>query len=383
MARHTSRFVGLIAAIIVLLALSACSGFGAGEAKEPPPAPVPAKQRQMSSSQPEAQPKFDKPPVRNAPTNSPPPALHIPHNVKGVYVSSGALHSKKWSRIRRLIGRTELNAVVIDVKNDVGRLTSSTVSDTLNELKKENIYTIARIVAFKDPSAAKQHPDWAIQYKNGAVWKDDNGLSWLDPYNEHAWKYIVDIARQAAKLGFHEIQFDYVRFPEQKMTGVVYRNKHNETKAEVIQRFLQTATDEIHAAGSAVSADVFGLATTARDDLGIGQQWEKLSTVADVLSPMIYPSHYASGSYGVRHPDMHPHHIVGKAVKDAQRRNAALRKANLPAAQVRPWLQHFTASWLHPHSMYGKSAIDDQIRALQEQGITQYLLWDPNCNYSP
>lgn len=375
--------------LIAAASLTACAGPGAEGLQSGQPS-QPEQQRPVKPS--EQHP--DRPHSLAAPRESPSPSapgsskaaspqVRIPPDVKGVYIPPNALQGKKWDRTLRLIEQTELNAAVIDVKNDFGkRADPSVIAAALTRLKEKNIYAIARIVVFKDPYTAKHHPEWAIRRKNGAIWTDNKGISWLDPYNENAWKPIIGIAKQAVTLGFQEVQFDYVRFPEQKLTDVVYRNSRNETKKEIIQRFLRTAADEIHQAGGGVSADVFGLATTARDDLGIGQQWEMLSGVVDVLSPMIYPSHYAPGSYGMRHPDMHPYKIVSEAAKDAQNRNVALRRGNRSAARVRPWLQDFTASWLKPHSVYGKAEIEAQIRALREQGITQYLLWDPGCNYS-
>jgi len=324
-------------------------------------------------------------------------------DIKGIYVSSHALTGAKWRSILQLIQNTELNAVVIDVKNDYGRITypshveiakalgadaNAKVQDMgnkLKSLKQQGIYTIARIVTFKDPLAAARKPEWAIHTKRGTVWKNKKGSAWLDPYKEETWQYNIALAKEAIALGFDEVQFDYVRFPEQVgdlKRNAAFANANGETKDQIIQRYLRTASKEIHAAGGRVSADVFGLTTTSKDGMGIGQKWELLAQEVDIVSPMIYPSHYAEGSYGVKHPDLQPHAIVSRAVKDARTRNEALQRNGEHAALIRPWLQQFTATWIEPHRKYAKQEVREQIRALAEQGIHQYLLWNPNCNYA-
>jgi hypothetical protein len=327
----------------------------------------------------------------------------IGRNVKGVYVSAYALHGEKWSRIKHLLVNTELNALVIDVKNDSGRITYPSavkaaqqigadasvkvkdISPILSELKKRDTYTIARIVTFKDPFLAAKKPEWAMKTKAGKVWSDKRGVSWVDPYNEEVWDYSIQLAKEAIEKGFDEVQFDYVRFPEQVKTmdrEVMFHNPKNESKDQIIARFLQTARKEIHAMGGIVSADVFGLTTTAHDGMGIGQKWEALVPEVDAISPMIYPSHYAKGSYGVRYPDLQPYTIVSEAAKDANAKNAKLKVSHGQVARIRPWIQDFTAKWVKPHQTYRRSDVLEQIKALEAQGIGQYLLWNASCNYS-
>ncbi|HZG87270.1 putative glycoside hydrolase [Paenibacillus sp.] len=336
-------------------------------------------------------------------TRQAPPLPELRNDIKGVYVSSHALTGAKWRNIVNLLQNTELNAVVIDVKNDYGRITYPSQVETakalgsdanakvrdmgnvIKTLKQQGIYTIARIVTFKDPYAVSKKTEWAIRTKSGAVWKNKKGLAWLDPYKEETWRYNIDLAKEAIGLGFDEVQFDYVRFPEQVgdlKRNAAFANDNGETKDQIIQRFLRTASQEIHAVGGRVSADVFGLTTTTKNGMGIGQKWELLVQEVDVVSPMIYPSHYATGSYGVKHPDLRPYTIVSMAVKDARARSEALKRNGEHAAQIRPWLQQFTATWVHPHQKYGKEEVREQIRALKEQGIHQYLLWNANCNYA-
>ncbi|MCI3926300.1 putative glycoside hydrolase [Paenibacillus sp. TRM 82003] len=330
-------------------------------------------------------------------------AAKVKRDVKGVYVSAYSLRGRKWEAIQSLLSRTELNAVVIDVKNDSGRITYPTdvvtakelqadrgakvqdITPLLQELKKKNVYTIARIVTFKDPYLAAKKPDWAMKRKEGGVWRDKRGVSWVDPYNEEVWAYTIDLAKEAVAKGFDEIQFDYVRFPENGKVidrEVAFNNPKQETKDEIISRFLERAGQEIHGAGGVVAADVFGLTTTARDGMGIGQKWELIAQKTNVISPMIYPSHYAKGSYGVRYPDLQPYKILSEAAKDANQRNAALKSKSPEVARIRPWIQDFTAKWISPHQTYKRSEVEEQIRALRDQGINQYLLWNPSCNYS-
>jgi len=331
------------------------------------------------------------------------PPKKLRDDIKGIYVSPYALQGKKWERIKTLLKETDLNALVIDVKSDHGRITYPTNIETakdiaadaaakigdlpslLTPLKASNTYLIARIVTFKDPYLAAKKPEWAMKKKDGTVWRDKRGVSWIDPYNEEVWEYNIRIAEEAIAAGFDEVQFDYVRFPEQvgKVDReVVFRNPNGETKDQIIQRFLRTATQRVHQAGGFTSADVFGLTTTAKDGMGIGQKWELLAQEVDAISPMVYPSHYAKGSYGVRYPDLQPYRIVKEAIADAKRRNEALQRNKEQAAALRPWLQDFTAKWVKPHQTYNRAEIQEQIRALEEQGVHQYLLWNPSSSYS-
>src|SRR5690606_357819 len=143
--------------------------------------------------------------------------------------------------------------------------------------------------------------------------------------------------------------------------------------------------DQIRSLGAYTSADVFGLTTTSKDDMGIGQQWEKIAPVIDYISPMVYPSHYSNGMYGIRHPDLSPYAVVSKASKDAISKNKALsaqvETSGSEPARIRPWLQAFTATWVKPHKRYGKKEIDEQIKAAKEHGIDEYMLWNPHCRY--
>lgn len=324
-------------------------------------------------------------------------------DVKGIYVPPQAMKGSKWNNIMALLKETELNAVVLDVKDDYGRLTFPTSvplakqikadqrafiqnpREFLTRLRKDNIYTIARIVTFKDPYLAARQPGFAMKHVNGTIWKDERGVRWVDPYKEEVWHYNIAIAEEALKFGFDEVQFDYVRFPENSQRvdkQIKYDNKKQRTKSENIESFLQLASKRIHKMGGALSADVFGLVTTAKGGTGIGQEWKKIAPTVDAISPMIYPSHYAPGSYGVPHPDLDPSAIVKKALEDAKNQNSKLKMNQSNAEIIRPWLQDFTASWIVPHQKYGTKEVKEQIQAVKATGLSQYLLWNPSGRYS-
>lgn len=327
----------------------------------------------------------------------------VPDDIRGIYVSGWIAGSKEpMERLIRLVDETDLNAMVIDVKNDYGQLTYRSslpevravgadrgaqvrdMAGLLRRLKAKRIYTIGRVVVFKDPLLARAKPEWAFHTASGALWLDRKGQPWVEPFRPEVRAYNIAIAKEAAALGFDEIQFDYVRFPDngEAMDRVVrYRNPEGWTKQEAIGRFLRDARSALHPTGTALSADVFGLVTTARDDMGIGQTWREIAPAVDVISPMVYPSHYAGGTYGIRHPDLAPSAVVRHAMDDAGKRNRVLSAEGASPAKIRPWLQAFTAAWLRPHQPYRARQIREQIRAAEEAGVKQFLLWNPSCTY--
>ena len=339
----------------------------------------------------------------SAGARAPGAAPAVPDGIRGIYVSGWIAGSgEPMERLIRLVDETDLNAMVIDVKNDYGMLTYRSslpevravgadrepavrdMAALLRRLKAKRIYTIGRVVVFKDPLLARAKPEWAFHTKSGALWRDRKGKPWVEPYRPEVRAYNIAIAREAAELGFDEIQFDYVRFPDngaEMDRAVQYHNPEGWTKREAIGRFLRDAREALHAAGAAVSADVFGLVTTARDDMGIGQTWREIAQAVDVISPMVYPSHYAAGTYGIRHPDLEPSAVVRHALDDAGKRNRVLAAEGKRPARIRPWLQAFTASWLSPHRPYRAEEIREQIRAAEAAGVKQFLLWDPACTY--
>jgi hypothetical protein len=294
--------------------------------------------------------------------------------VRGIYVSAWSASSKRLYTLINLMEQWHLNAMVIDIKNDAGQVTYKSSSPLIKEagsdqtriisdlplliktLKDKHIYTIARIVTFKDPYFSRIHPEYALQTRSGENWKDRQGIGWLDPYHIQSWRYNIEIAKEAANYGFDEIKFDYVRFPENSTQLDPILNYHNPDhiqKSDAIRMFLNQASEEVHKAGAYVSADVFGLTTYAKDDGGIGQKWTDISPQVDYISPMIYPSHYNKGAYGLTVPDLQPYQLAKHALQDAIHSNTLLASAaHTRTANIRPWLQGFTATWKHPHLDY-------------------------------
>ncbi|MED2971356.1 putative glycoside hydrolase [Fictibacillus sp. B-59209] len=323
--------------------------------------------------------------------------------VKGVYMSGASSgNNEKFNELVKLVDDTELNALVVDVKEDDGKITYdskvpavnqygsdqhpkiSNISQRMKVLKNKDIYTIARIVTFKDPYMAKKKPEYAMKKKSGGLYYND-GIPWVDPYNEEYWSYVTSIAKEAAKQGFDEIQFDYVRFPDngaQVDREVKFDNPDKKSKEQNIHDFLLYAKKDLKPYGVKVSADVFGVSTSQKDDSGIGQQWESVTPTVDVISPMTYPSHYGPGVYGISVPDAKPYELIKKALQYAVDRDKVLEKQKKPAAEIRPWYQDFTATWVDGHIEYGPQQVKDQIRAGQELGVDEYLLWNPKNKYT-
>jgi hypothetical protein len=323
--------------------------------------------------------------------------------VKGIYVSAWNMKGTKYDKLIKLVQDTDLNAMVIDVKNDSGQVTYPSIiplvkdikadgkniipdlPDRIKYLKSNGIYTIGRVVVFKDPFLASHKPDFSMKKQGGGVWRDSKGVSWVDPYNEDVWNYNLAIAEEAAAMGFDEIQFDYVRFPDNGKKvdqQVKFQNPKGYNKMEAIQHFLARAKEQLPKA--VVSADVFGLTTSSKDDMGIGQKWELIAPTVDVISPMIYPSHYSKGMYNIANPDTEPYNTVAKALQDALALNQDIVGNGISSktAKVRPWYQDFTATWVKPHLTYGAKEVREQVRAGQELGIDEFLLWNPSGQYS-
>ncbi|WP_404859927.1 putative glycoside hydrolase [Fusobacterium sp. MFO224] len=325
-------------------------------------------------------------------------------DVKGIYVSFNSFSStKKLDSLIKLANETEINTFVIDVKNDFGYLSwkmdkslleynpyaldryyVKNIEKVMQKLKENNIYTIARIVSFKDPSYGKAHPDKVIRkLKDNTPYTNSDKIVWISPYDEKIWEYNVAVAKEAAKVGFNEIQFDYVRFPASNGgkldKTVIYPNKKNEGKPVTIQRYLKYAKTELSKLGIYLSADIYGQIGTFKDDMGLGQYWEGMSGYTDYLSPMMYPSHYARYSYGVQIPDADPYKIIYHCTLDSINRNNNIDNP----AYIRPWIQDFTARWVKGYIPYGSKEVQLQIDALKDLGINQYLLWNPANRYHP
>lgn len=312
--------------------------------------------------------------------------------VKGVYMTSYAAASTEiLDRIIGLADRTEINAFVIDVKDDLGivaydadvefakqeGLIEKRIKDIdalIAKLQEHDITPIARVVCFKDDTLATKRPDLAVMHKGGDIWQDFKGLSFTNPYNREVWEYLVQVAEDAARHGFREIQFDYVRFPSDgKISEAVYPGQ-NSSKEDAIAAFLAYARPRLEKLGVWVSADVFGITVNpnnAKDSATIGQNVEKIAKNVDIVCAMIYPSHYDSGSYGLDNPNGSPYEVITAASKDTTARLAG------SGAMGRPWLQDFSLRGV----TYGQAEVKAQIKAAEEQGYTEWLLWDPSLKY--
>ncbi|MCL6590729.1 MAG: putative glycoside hydrolase [Firmicutes bacterium] len=316
-----------------------------------------------------------------------------PAIVKGIYATGWIAGHPIWMpRLIRFIDETEVNALVVDVKDDTGTLSFKLDVPLANEigaslkkiadpvklmdtLREHQIYPIARIVVFKDPYLAAHKPEWAVKDIGGGLWKDRKGLAWVDPHNRAVWDYILAIAKEAIGLGFQEIQFDYVRFTSDgDLKRCVYPYSKGELRQDVIRDFLVYIKKELAPYQVPVSADIFGLTTSAPDDLGIGQQFEKIAGNVDIVCPMVYPSHYAPGSFGLKIPDLHPYETVYRGVRDALKR---LEKIGKNDNHIRPWLQDFSLG-----NYYGRAQIQAQIKAAYDAGAKEWIFWNPSCRYS-
>jgi hypothetical protein len=260
------------------------------------------------------------------------------------------------------------------------------IHSVIETLNKNNIYPIARIVTFKDSIAANANPNLAIKSKDGSVWKDYKNNSWLNPYNKDSWEYPISVAEEAADMGFKEIQFDYVRFPtDGDRSKIDYGQAgKDKTMAQAITEFLSYAREKLNKKGVIVSGDVYGLVTTVSDDMGIGQHLEDAVSAVDVLCPMVYPSHYAYGTYGIKYPDLEPYNTVYNSLSRAMQRIVSMPQ-DVKKAKLRPWLQDFTGSWLRPRSAYKEYTADDvraQIKAAYDSGLKEWILWNAGNKYT-
>lgn len=320
---------------------------------------------------------------------------------KGIYISAGTAGSDRMNSLINMTETTEINALVIDVKGDTGKISyqmdsplakeigavTNTVSDMsalVNKLKSKNIYLIARIVAFKDPYLAEKRHDLAIKNKDGSLFRDNNGECWVNPYNQEVWDYLVELATQAAAIGFDEIQFDYIRFSTGKgiMDADFGELAKTKSKEDIITEFTKYAYQKIKSVGVYLSADVYGTIINSTIDAGlVGQNYIEMSKYLDYICPMIYPSHFGEGNYGIKYPDLEPYNVINKVLNVSKEKLSQIPKGEHRAI-VRPWLQDFTATWVKPHMTYSSKEIRDQIDGVYNTGYQEWLLWNASCKYT-
>jgi hypothetical protein len=354
-----------------------------------------------------------------------PDYIATPDPVKGIYMTSWIASSAKLREpLIDLIDTTELNAVVIDIKDYSGNIFFPITDPKLlaygsedirvpdmqsfvAELHQKGIYTIARIAVFQDAYFVKARPDLAVKNLAGtAVWKDDKGISWIDPGSREYWNYIVLLTRAARAIGFDEVNFDYIRYPSDgNLQDISYPFSTSTPKAEVLREFFSYLHDQLaendgtpegdEPAGSEpagevpkgantklkISADLFGMTTTAKDDMGIGQVLEDALPYFDYVSPMVYPSHYATNFDGYKNPEQYPYQVVQYAMQSAVSREKALASSTGDFAstteKLRPWLQDFGLTM-----DYGPTQVRDQIQAVYDDGLSSWLLWSASNKYT-
>ena len=401
--------------------------------------------------------------------------------VKGIYVTGAMAGTSGMEELIALVDRTELNAMVIDVKNDEGRVVYemdtpavsavgsaqklvSDMPELIRTCKEHGIYLIARIVAFRDPFLAENRTDLALHNTDGSLFRDSSGLAWVNPYQKEVWEYLLEIAEEAARIGFDEIQFDYIRFStDGGMKHVDFGPEAEEQDKEaVITEFTKYACERLHGLGVPVSADVYGIVIDSELDASlVGQNYYEMSKYLDYISPMVYPSHYGPGNLGLAVPDAQPYETIYRSMsasrrvlagwtlpeeaavsgnevsgngvsgngvsgngvpqqtaegelqdaasvsgKEAVQEEAAsvsesealqgaeeipeellpdpreLTPAEEIRAQVRPWLQDFTATWVNGHISYGPEEIRAQIQGVYDAGYEEWILWNAANRYT-
>ena len=323
-----------------------------------------------------------------------PKHIQTPKPVKAIYMTSWVAGTPGWrSQLVKLVEETELNAIVIDVKDYTGRISFSVsdpvlqeigsveeripdIKDFINQLHQKNIYAIARISVFQDPYLTKKRPDLAVKRGDGGVWKDRKGITWVDPASKEVWDYTIRIAKEAEKVGFDELNFDYVRFPSDgNMRDIKYDFWDEKTPpAEIMRDFFTYLRTGLNPIQVPLSVDLFGMTTTNTDDLNIGQILEYAEPYFDFISPMVYPSHYPPTFNGFKNPAEHPYEIIFQAMTRASERLIA---ATSTPDKLRPWLQDFDLG-----ADYTPEMIRKEKQAVYDAGLTSWMLWNAANKYT-
>jgi hypothetical protein len=311
---------------------------------------------------------------------------------RGLYVFRYAANPRRMKHLIGIADSTEINAFVIDVKDEFGlnfrptdpmlkknagsqaRLT--TLGTLVDTIRAHGILPIARIVVFKDSVTARNNPDHTIRKADGTAWHDKKGQTWVNPYANAIWEYNFRVAEEAIKMGFGEIQFDYIRFPEpyKSLPPQVFPEQNGRTKPQVLSEFLDAARARFAKLGVRTTADIFGLVTTVGGTLEVGQRWEPISQSVDVVLPMVYPSHYPHGSFQLDHPNAAPYDVIHISISRARERD---EKLGIKGEHVRPWLQAFSIG----NPKYGPKEIEEQKRGVYDSGYDGWVLWEPGSRY--
>lgn len=389
---------------LILICVALTSGCSRYERKEEPatvPPPVVVTRGQEEDEISKAQDGTPK--IEIQVTTERPRTRRTPVKVKGIYISAYVAGTKEMmDEIIHQIDQTEINAVVIDVKDDNGRITFSMDTPVVSQigavkrfipdieglvktLKAHNIYTIARVVAFRDPFLPEKKPELALKLADGSIYRDNKGLAWVNPYKKEIWDYLVEVGIGAHEAGFDEVQFDYIRFSTEKgVNNVVYdeADMKGRTRTDIITEFIDYAHEKLEEEGVYVAADVFGaIIESGVDSDSVGQSYGDMANHLDYICPMIYPSHYGDGNFGIEHPDTEPYNTILAALKGSREVLDSHREEGASQAAVRPWLQDFTASYLNHYIHYGDEQVRQQIQAVYDAGYDEWMLWSASCRY--
>ncbi|MDY3007112.1 putative glycoside hydrolase [Anaerococcus sp. AGMB00486] len=328
--------------------------------------------------------------------------------VKGLYFNTYAIaNPKTYDKIINLLDSTKLNSVVIDIKDDWGNITCEFKTDNedikyatskvidvekfIKDMHSKGIYVIGRITTFKDSVITKKHPEWGFTLKDGSLWTNANGEAFMNPFMDEVRKYDLEIAELAAKSGFDEIQFDYIRFAEgfETFQGELnypmgrwqdLKMKDGEKRIDAITSFVKDAREMLQAYDMPCGIDVFGYAMQVGRAEGIGQDFKEMANEADVMSSMIYPSHWSSFSFDLEKPDLEPYELVRRYLKEEQKEFKEINHK----PKSRPWIQDFTASWIGQgnYMEYDAGAVQAQVDAIYDSGQDEFLIWNSSAEYT-
>lgn len=310
---------------------------------------------------------------------------------RGIYVTAYTAGSKtRREELVNMIDKSELNSIVIDLKDYSGMVFFKSgvslvdkvgaediripdLENWLKELRARHIYTIGRIVVFQDPQLAERMPDIALKSKSGGLWRDYKGLAWVDPTNRRVWDYNIELAKAAARLGFDELNFDYVRFPSDgNIKDIVYANlDNNDDKPKVMASFYKYLDQNMRFEPVLTSADLFGMVLWRSDGLNIGQRYEDAADHFDYICPMVYPSHYPKGFENFNNPADHPYDVIYRSL---------VRAKDLvpnPRSDIRPWLQVFNIG-----AVYTPEMVNQEKQAAYDAKSNGWLMWNASNKYS-
>ena len=311
---------------------------------------------------------------------------------RGLYVFRFAANSHRLKHLIGIADSTEINALIIDVKDEFGlnfdssdpmlkrnagtQVKSHNLGALVDTIRAHGILPVARIVVFKDSVTARNNPNHTIRKADGTPWHDKKGQTWVNPYANAIWEYNFRVAEEAVRMGFGEIQFDYIRFPEpyKSLPPQVFPEQNGRSKPQVLGEFLSTARERFAKLGVRTTADIFGLVTTVGGALEVGQKWEPISQSVDVVLPMVYPSHYPPGSFQLPHPNADPYDVVHIAISRARERD---EKLDIKGEHVRPWLQAFSIGL----PKYGAQEIEEQKHGVYDAGYDGWVMWEPGSRY--